>query len=325
MNAQDINQSYDLLTLAQGDTKLKRSGSYYIGACPFCGGRDRFNLKDTPKGWRWYCRKCGDGKYHTPIDYIMRRENLDFMQALESLGGDAIRPREMVRPEEPAPVLPDQSRQSEFWQEVTQASEALIDCELPAQLARLYLQERALDRSTWFDYLLGFATVWKRPAIVIPWYDQSNTITAIKYRFFDDLARDPGKRFAMAKGSKTILFGLQAAAGQDVLIFVEGEINAMSITQISAQELLHIDALSFGSEAGSRADVLRTVAQDYQRVIVWADDSDKATAIKSSLARPADAFCSPVIDSVKYDANALLQKAWLADFLRETIKQPQTA
>ncbi len=320
MNAYDINQSYDLLALAQGDTKLKRSGAYYIGACPFCGGRDRFNLKDTSQGWRWYCRKCGDGKYHTSIDYVMRRENLNFKQALESLGSDTLRPRVMVTPEEPALVIPDQAWQLQRWHEVNQANDTLVFSP-HAKHARKYLLDRCLTLGTWQVNLLGFDYVYKRPAIVIPWYDDANSITAIKYRFIDG---DPDKRFMMAAGSKPILFGLQAATGRDVLIFVEGEINAMSITQISTEELLHIDALSFGSETGSRKDVIRMVAQDYQRVIVWADDPEKAKTIRSSLTRPADALCSPKINGVKYDANALLQKAWLADFLQETINQSQT-
>lgn len=327
MNATDINQTYDLLTLAQGDTKLKHSGKYYIGACPFCGGRDRFNLKHTSEGWRWYCRKCGDEKYHGTIDYIMRRDNLDFKQALESLGGNTIRPRPSVAPQPPAITLPDQSWQAENWKKVERASDELLESQL-AQLGREYLINRALDRATWTVNLLGFVYVFNRPAILIPWWDVGtfDTITAIKYRFIDDLAeRDKSQRFTMAKGSKTILFGLNAAAGNNILILTEGEFNAMSIKQTSDHFGLQIDALSFGSETGSRENILHQVAQDYKRVVIWADDAERSNAIRLSLSRWADALCSPIVDGVKYDANALLQKAWLADFLRETILIPHNA
>lgn len=326
MNATDINNNYDLLTLAQGDTKLKHSGKFYIGACPFCGGRDRFNLKHTPEGWRWFCRKCGDGKYHSTIDYIMRRDDLDFKQALESLGGDAIRPRAIVTPQLPTITLPDQSWQESHWQEINKTSHALIHS-TGAEIARKYLHSRGLNRATWEVNLLGFGFVFKRPAIIIPWCDigAEEIITAIKYRFIDEQARDPNKRFMMARGSVPILFGLHAAAGQDILILTEGEINAMSITQTSALELLRVDALSFGSETGTRENILQRVAQDYRRVIVWADDAEKSNAIRLSLSRWADALCSPVLNGTKYDANALLQKGWLTDFLRETILEPQNA
>lgn len=327
MNATNINQTYDLLTLAQGDTKLKHSGKYYIGACPFCGGRDRFNLKHTSEGWRWYCRKCGEEKYHSAIDYIMRRDNLDFKQALESLGGNTIRPRSSVAPQPPAITLPDQSWQAENWKKVERASDELLESQ-HAQLGREYLINRALDRATWAVNLLGFVYVFNRPAILIPWWDVGtfDTITAIKYRFIDDLAqRDKSRRFMMTESSKTILFGLNAAAGHNILILTEGEFNAMSIQQTSDYFGLEIDALSFGSETGSRENILHQVAQDYKRVVVWADDAERSNTIRLSLSRSADALCSPIVDGVKYDANALLQKAWLADFLRETILAPHNA
>lgn len=62
MNAQTINATFDLLALVEHDTTLKAAGAYYIGPCPFCGGRDRFTVKATKDGPRWHCRHCGDGK-----------------------------------------------------------------------------------------------------------------------------------------------------------------------------------------------------------------------------------------------------------------------
>jgi hypothetical protein len=327
MDAQTINQTYDLLTLVLIDTpKLRRAGAFYIGPCPFCGGRDRFNLKATPEGWRWFCRKCGDDKYHGPIDYIMRRDNLDFKQALESLGGTIeIRPREIVTPQEPDIIFPDLDWQKDAWRKVDAASERLAGEDGAA--GRRYLRERGISRGTISCYRLGLDIITKRarPAIVIPWFDDSGhdgeIITAIKYRFIDDLAKqDKGQRFRMADGSKPILFGLHAAAGRNTLILIEGEINAMSIMQISALELPYIDALSFGSQSGGHQTALKKVAQDYRRVIVWADDSEKAKEIRSQLDRPADALCSPEIEGQKYDANELLQKSWLGAFLREAIQ-----
>lgn len=326
MNAKDINQSYDLLALAQGDSKLKHAGKYYIGACPFCGGTDRFNLKQTAEGWRWLCRNCTDARYKSPIDYVMHRESLDFKQALDSMGGkaSAAAPRPRVEPAKPQPledVLPSPYWQAQRWPEITSAMNALKT----NKPARDYLQSRALDPSTWLVYRLGFAIVYdpitenKRPAILIPWWDEVETITAIKYRFVDDVAnQDKKKRFGMARGSKPILFGLHAAASQVTLILCEGEFNAMSISQIAAREVLHLDAISFGSQNGGYAEILREVASDYQRVIVWADDPTKANDIRISLACHAEALCSPEIDGMKYDANALLQKGYLAEFLKET-------
>ena len=326
MDAQTINQNYDLLALVSSDTKLKHSGHFYIGACPFCGGRDRFNLKVTPEGWRWFCRKCGDDKYHGTIDYVMRRDNLSFKQALESLGGNVqLPPRAQMIAHDPGFIFPDLDWQSNAWRMIDAASDCLASQD--GNAGRLYLEQRGISRATVLTYRLGFAWITKseRPAIVIPWFDDSGKdgelITAIRYRFIDDLAKqEKSRRFMMAEGSKPIIFGLHAAAGHDVLILVEGEFNAMSISQVSAAEVMNIDALSFGSQSGSHQDVLRKISQEYKRVIVWADDPEKAKEIRSALKRPADALCSPEIDGTKYDANALLQLAWLTDFLVEAIR-----
>lgn len=326
MNAKDTNQTFDLLSLAQGDTDLKHTGRYYIGACPFCGGTDRFNLKQTPDGWRWLCRNCTEARYKTPIDYVMRRDDLDFKQALESMGGKSAPPAPRPRAEHPAPVpiaivLPDATWQAEHWHEIEQASAAL----LTNKAARAYLEKRAIDRPMWDVYHLGFTVVFNRPAITIPWFDEQDTITAIKYRFIDDLAKDKSRRYMMAKGSKQILFGLHTAGSNKNLLLVEGEFNAISITKAAMNYQLPIDALSFGSETATHADILKIVADDYQHVMVWADDPKHANDLRLSLARPAEAICSPEIDGQKYDANTLLQYGYLPAFLQETIKTPSQA
>lgn len=328
MNAKDINQTFDLLSLAQDDTKLKHAGKYYIGACPFCGGTDRFNLTQKPDGWRWLCRHCTDTKYKTPIDYIMQRDDLDFKQALASMGGNspatAPRPhREITEPAKPEIILPDSAWQAQRLNEINAANDAL----LANKPARDYLASRKIDPCMWNVYLLGFVMIFdpqtqrKRPAISIPWMDEEDTVTAIKYRFIDDLAKDKAHRYTMAKGSKQILFGLQIAGGCETLILIEGEINAVSIAQqVTMLEGYSIDVLSFGSETANHQDILQAVANDYRRVIVWADDPEHSNKIRTSLGRRAGAICSPEIDGVKYDANTLLQNGYLAQFLQETIQ-----
>ncbi len=328
MNAQDINQTYNLLALAERDTKLKHFGIYYIGPCPFCGGRDRFNFKQTPEGWRWLCRNFTHANYKSPIDYIMRRDGLDFKQALQILGGQTsqLAPRAQITATAvPARSWPDSNWQASAWKEVSAANDALMK----SQQARDYLTGRGLDQCTWNLFLLGYAMIYdptlkqQRPAIVIPWQD-GESITAIKYRFIDN-APD-GLRYTAHKGSAPILFGLSAAANDKTLLLVEGEINCMSISQTACYELISgLDVFSFGSDTGCNASILQTIANDYQRVIAWADDAEKSSAIQSMLARPALALCSPILDNIKHDANTLLQKGFLGDFLRETIKDSNTA
>src|SRR5688572_19379489 len=119
MNAALINQTTDLTTLV--DAKLWKEGRYHVGPCPFCGGHDRFVIKHTPQGDRWLCRKCGDGKYHTTIDFLMQRDQLDFKTALQSMGAGTLRLRDQPNLESPRRrlSLPDDTWQQAAWCSMT--------------------------------------------------------------------------------------------------------------------------------------------------------------------------------------------------------------
>lgn len=87
-----VKQQTDLLSLVGRDTRLiKVASREYSGACPRCGGNDRFHVNQD-KGW--FCRYCtGDpdgitGHWHDAIDYLMWRDNIDFIAAYKRLGGN---------------------------------------------------------------------------------------------------------------------------------------------------------------------------------------------------------------------------------------------
>lgn len=327
MDAQTINATFDLLSLAEGDTALKRAGAYYVGPCPFCGGRDRFTLKNTKDGSRWHCRKCGDGKYHTPIDYIMQRDKLDFKAALSQMGGQVqhITTRPRIQPARPVITLPDADWQRDALRDVWAACDAL-DTDA-GQVGREYLQRRGI-------HLAGAAVVWQvgfapqvwdakskrmRPAIVLPWWERTQdgadpTITAIKYRFVD---QDPdGGRYTSRAGGTQLLYGLwDVLPGCHTLLLVEGEINALSVWQMRPEG---VTVLSFGSEGATRPEILKAIASRYRRVFVWADNPKRAGELRGILPGCA-ALRSPIIDGLEWDANQMLQARVLADFLTRTL------
>lgn len=83
-----------LFALAERDTTLRKSastgGGEWAGPCPFCGGHDRFRVQpNASKGERWYCRQCGEGKWHDVYDYVMKRDNVKFPQAKRMVDGEA--------------------------------------------------------------------------------------------------------------------------------------------------------------------------------------------------------------------------------------------
>jgi DNA primase len=109
----------NVLDLAENDTQLKKAattgGGEYSGSCPFCGGKDRFRVQPNKKdGGRWYCRGCGENRWHDVYDYVMRRDNIGYPQAKRLVEGDY----QEWKPIKQAPAIIQiaQDHNSEVWQ-----------------------------------------------------------------------------------------------------------------------------------------------------------------------------------------------------------------
>jgi hypothetical protein len=70
--------------VARRGHRLKRSGAEWIGACPVCGGTDRFAINTRKNIWN--CRGCSKGG--SVIDLVQHLEEMDFRQAIELLLGN---------------------------------------------------------------------------------------------------------------------------------------------------------------------------------------------------------------------------------------------
>lgn len=66
-------------------TKVSGKGEYH-GPCPFCGGNDRFAYWEGENTWS--CRHCVGPEMtrKDAIDFVMRRDNIEFRQAAQELG-----------------------------------------------------------------------------------------------------------------------------------------------------------------------------------------------------------------------------------------------
>ena len=178
---------------------------------------------------------------------------------------------------------------------------------------------------------LGYGEVWnnkarkKLPALWIPWMNRQ--ITAIQYRFLgigkDDNSAD---RFGQKKGGKRYLFGIQhcmdAEPGQlQTLILVEGELNAISILQ-RVYGVYACDVVSFGPQNNlNNTDVTKVasaLARRYQRVIVWADESESAQAAIGAIPNAI-----PVRSPKGMDANDLLKRGHLDGLLYRLLHSPR--
>lgn len=322
MNAQTVNQTFDLVAEVSKYVELHKSGAYHIGACPMCGGTDRFNIKQDGGFW-WICRQCGDGKYHTPIDFVMQKNNLSFKDALRAMEGDVVitsQPkREKVEPQERTLILaPDQTWQERAWKLVDNASDRLLD-DREGLDGRAYLLGRGISLGSMYRWQLGFfetvvvkGRAWRRPAISIPHKISERCIVGIKYRFLDD--KEP--RYLFEEGSIPHLFGLQHRLdSDDTLLFVEGELNAISIAQMLPKG---VTAISSGSEivGDETLYLLGKLARKYQRAAIWMDRSQKVIKVRDGIQRQdALLWQSKQINGVKWDANQFLSAGLLESYL----------
>lgn len=333
MDAQTINQTVDLLPLVG---ELKKSGAFFVGPCPMCAGRDRFTVKHTPGGDRWHCRRCGDGKWHNVVDFIMARDHVSFVDACQKLVGEVVplcrgTTKEQPKAQPARPVeLPDASTQAAMIKAMNAAADNLFSMSLAACDAQDYLRSRALTVGTWEAWHIGAANVYDpstkttRPAVLLPWYymdAQREYITAVKHRFIDELAKQHEHRFGAMGGGKTHLpYGLWAANKADkTLLIIEGEFNALSVWQCQP---VGVSVLSIGSQKGARVDVLAKIADNYQNVFIWCDEPEITSDYIKQIAQPGQykkGLQTPEIDGVKLDANKLLQRGQLIEFINKVI------
>lgn len=99
----DRARQADLLTTAIDlGARLKpvhRNASEHVGACPVCGGTDRFGVNTKKQVWN--CRGCGKGGADA-ISLVMHVRGLGFREAVEWLTGENTAPA----PVKPAPAKP---------------------------------------------------------------------------------------------------------------------------------------------------------------------------------------------------------------------------
>jgi len=88
-------QAPDLLATVSPLTPLRKIGSSgggeWSGPCPFCGGVDRFSVQPYYEEPRWLCRQCTDGIWKDIIDFVQRRDKIDFVDACNLLFGDNVK------------------------------------------------------------------------------------------------------------------------------------------------------------------------------------------------------------------------------------------
>lgn len=299
-SAEELNTTFDLLPIVERDVQLKRSGSWWIGPCPFCGGEDRFNLHSTNDGWKWFCRGCGDGRYQDSAAYIMKREQVQFPQALERMGGEKPdlsardqRVRELREAsEDRQPPIIWRQRGRELVEECRQnlwkpAGEKALD----------WLHKRGLKDHSLAKYSIGFnpddrtesleawgldgdGKVMISRGILLPCLGVGGLYSIKIRRALPAGSKD--KKYIHVRGSKMGLFGWPNMRGTWMGIFTEGEFDCMILDQ-EAGDLAGVCTLGgvTDSPMGISTELMRWYYQaKYVLVCFDSDDAGKEGALK---------------------------------------------
>lgn len=340
-DAATINATYDLLTLVEQLTDLRKAGAWYVGPCPLCrAGRDRFALKQTSTGWRWYCRKCGDDRYHTAIDFVMKLRNLNFLDALHWMGGGAQSSGPAFKIQISPPPKPDPAP-SPQWQERGREYIELCESTLWGSSggpARDYLHGRGLSDTTlehfrigynpgdWYDLAGAWGSsdkVYLPRGITIPCL-VGGTLYYIKTRRIE--AHIPkSKRFIQVSGGRPGIFGADNLRGCWLAVFVEGEFNAMVLDQ-EAGDLAGVVSLGSASNRTEGLDMAvwgRYILEPTHILAVYDPDDAGDTGAGSLLATlpRAKRVLLPKLTGVKDINDYHLAGGDLGKWLAEEVKR----
>lgn len=332
IDPQHLKHNLDLRELVTRYSELKRESSKEMsGPCPRCGGQDRFHVTSE---W-FFCRSCHE-KRGDAIEFMCWLHGVSFQAACAILADGTLSEAPATsRPSQPT-VFAVPSWRTEAWQrratqQVTE-SQHLLQTQLAGEPGRAYLSGRGLKPQSWRAFRLGFdravslpgtAGQQTSPAICIPWY-RDHKLCAVRFRFLTlQEYRDAQgqqrctKQTALAgSGFAGGVYGGQALLGcaeaYRTLILCEGEFNAISIWQVHHEAAL--DVLSFGSDGAKLTHALIAYAKRYSQVIIWAD----RPATTDHLMQAIPGACgvhAPDVDGHAADANDLLCRGWLGEFL----------
>lgn len=151
---EEIKERLDIVDVISAYVPLRKAGRSYKGLCPFHQEKTP-SFVVFPETGTWRCfGACGTGG--DVFSFIMKRENLDFREALELLAQKA-----GVSLEPPDAGRSQQEQYLDRLREINQAAAVyfhnLLRNSPQAQVARNYLARRGLDDATIDFFQMGYA------------------------------------------------------------------------------------------------------------------------------------------------------------------------
>jgi len=150
----EVKERLDIVEVIQSYVPLKKAGRSYKGLCPFHTEKTPSFIVFPDTG-TWHCfGACGTGG--DLFTFIMKRENLDFAEALQLL---ARRAGVEIKP--PTPQATEAERRQTLLRDINQKAASyfhfLLQNADEAAAARAYLEKRGLKRDTLDRFQVGYA------------------------------------------------------------------------------------------------------------------------------------------------------------------------
>lgn len=263
----------NLLDLISRDTTLRKvagtHGGEYAGACPWCGGRDRFRVWPNAEKPGYWCRQCG--KKGDGIQYLRDHDGLSYREACERL---QIPRAESARSWVKRPLQPPRlsAAPSMTWQAKARAFCEACERALwtPAGAKALaYLYQRGLHEETLRAARVGYHAVerhetreawglepepekneqWLPQGIVFPWWSGSELWRVVVRRVGDHVPK--AKKYISLSGSANTLYRVETLRPNAPAMIVKGVLDALAIAQ-EVGDLLAVVAA--GSTTGGRLE-----------------------------------------------------------------------
>ncbi len=290
MHHQENEPEVDLLTLLEQDgfRAVRRStsrGGQYNGACPWCGGRDRFRVQPQQGRYGWFaCAQCE--RRGNAVDYLMLKRGLSKRDALLTVGwrpADGSEPRLLpaILDERPTWDEPGERWQDAAWEFARACRDTLWS---PAGQAALdYLRGRGLSDETVRAVMLGYhpretygpAHAWGRvvrlpQGVVIPWHYR-RAIWRLTVRD-ERVAEGEGRYRQVGGGSNGLYLADSLALKRPLTVLTEGEFDALSVAQVCGRQ---VAVVATGTTQGGHTPRWQALLSRQRRVLVAFDGEEQ--------------------------------------------------
>jgi len=146
-----IRDKTDIVSVVSEYVKLRKTGKNYVGLCPFHSEKTpSFTVSQEKQ--LFHCFGCGEGG--NVFSFLMKIENLSFVEAVKELGAKA-----GIKVEESYASSTSRTKKEKLYEVLALAAKYFRDCleEEKGIKARSYLTQRGISEQTAKIFNLGFA------------------------------------------------------------------------------------------------------------------------------------------------------------------------